>query len=534
MTLPSFQPVLLVIRDGWGENHNPADDKFNAVKLARVPVARRLSAEWPRTEIMACGLDVGLPPGVMGNSEVGHQNIGAGRIVDQELVRIDKGIATGTIAASPVLKKAFDRAAAGGTLHLMGLVSSAGVHSMLSHLFGLLELAKKAGLTRVFIHAFTDGRDSPPTSGLGFITEVEHECAKIGLGQIASVAGRYWAMDRDKRWDRVQKAYDTLTGRNIARTAPAASVAVQAYYDKPIQDSMSGDEFILPTQITNADGSPVATIKNGDAVIFFNFRGDRPRELTRAFIDDPFKGFDRGPKLDLYYATMTNYEEGLCPNVLFDKPPKMDDILGGYVASKGIPQFRTAETEKFPHVTFFFNDYREEPFPGEERAIIPSPKTLPDGSPLATYDQMPEMSALGVRDAARAAILSKKYGLIVVNFANPDMVGHTGSLTAAIKACETVDHCLGELLTALDQVGGAAVILADHGNADQMWDYEANSPHTRHTLNPVEVIVYGKGLQKILLKDDPVGRLADIAPTVLRLMGLPQPSAMSGQSLILE
>jgi len=533
MSSPSTKPVLLVIRDGWGENHNAADDKFNAVKLAKLPVSRRLSAEWPRTEIMACGLDVGLPAGVMGNSEVGHQNIGAGRIVDQELVRIDKGIATGTIAASPTLRAAFTRAQAGGALHLMGLVSSAGVHSMLAHLFGLLQLAKKNGIPQVFIHAFTDGRDSPPTSGLGFIKEVEDECAKIGLGKIASVAGRYWAMDRDKRWDRVQKAYDTLTGRHVARTAVSATAALQSYYDQPSQPSMSGDEFIPPTQIL-AGGKPVATIKNGDAVVFFNFRGDRPRELTRAFIDDPFKGFDRGPKLDLYYATMTNYEEGLCANVLFDKPPKMDDILGAYVASKGIAQFRCAETEKFPHVTFFFNDYREEPFPGEERAIIPSPKTLPDGSPLATYDQLPEMSAFAVRDAARAAILSKKFGLLIVNFANPDMVGHTGSIPAAIKACETVDACLGDLLAALDQVGGAAVVIADHGNADQMWDFEANSPHTRHTLNPVEVVVYGQGLQNLRLRQQPTGRLADVAPTLLRLMGLAQPAAMTGQSLIVD
>jgi 2,3-bisphosphoglycerate-independent phosphoglycerate mutase len=533
MSLTAYKPVLLVIRDGWGENHNHRDDKFNAVKLAKLPVSRKLSAEWPRTEIMACGLDVGLPAGVMGNSEVGHQNIGAGRIVDQELVRIDKGIATGTIAASPVLQAVFKRAKAGGSLHLMGLVSSAGVHSMLAHLFGLLELAKKNGITQVFIHAFTDGRDSPPTSGLGFIKEVEEECLRIGLGKIASVAGRYWAMDRDKRWDRVQKAYDTLTGRNVARTAASAAEALQSYYDKPSQESMSGDEFVPPTQIL-AGGKPVATIKDGDSVIFFNFRGDRPRELTRAFIDDPFKGFDRGPKLDLYYATMTNYEEGLCANVLFDKPPKMDDILGSYVASKGIAQFRCAETEKFPHVTFFFNDYREEPFPGEERAIIPSPKTLPDGSPLATYDQMPEMSAYGVRDAAKAAILSQKYGLIIVNFANPDMVGHTGSVPAAIKACETVDECLGDLLGAIDQVGGAAIVIADHGNADQMWDFEANSPHTRHTLNPVEVVMYGAGLQQLHLRQQPVGRLADVAPTLLRLMGLPQPPAMTGESLLVE
>lgn len=534
MNLPAFKPVLLVIRDGWGENHNPAQDACNAVKLAKAPVSRKLSAAWPRTEILACGLDVGLPAGIMGNSEVGHQNIGAGRIVDQEIVRIDKGFATGSIASSPVMQAAFDREKKGGALHLFGLVSDAGVHSALEHLYALLALAKKSGLQRVFIHAFMDGRDSPPTSGLGYIKQVEAKCREIGLGQIASVAGRYWAMDRDKRWDRVQKAYDTLTGRKVERTAPSATAAVQAYYNQPAQPTMNGDEFVLPTQIVAPSGQPVATVKNGDAVIFFNFRGDRPRELTRAFIDDPFKGFDRGPRLDLYYATMTNYEEGLCPNVLFLKPPKMPDILGEYVSKQGLAQFRCAETEKFPHVTFFFNDYREEPFPGEERAIIPSPKTLPDGSPLATYDQFPEMSAYGVRDAARAAILSKKYALIVVNFANPDMVGHTGSLPAAIKACETVDACLGDLLAALDQVGGAALITADHGNADQMWDFEANSPHTRHTLNPVEVIVYGHDLQKIKLRQPPAGRLADLAPTLLRLMGLPQPAAMTGHSLITE
>jgi 2,3-bisphosphoglycerate-independent phosphoglycerate mutase len=397
---------------------------------------------------------------------------------------------------------------------------------MLHHLYGLLALAKKAGLSRVFIHAFTDGRDSPPTSGLGYIKAVEAKCQEIGLGQIASVAGRYWAMDRDKRWDRVQKAYDAITGRHAERTAPSASAAVQAYYDKPAQPTMHGDEFILPTQILGTHGQPVATVKNGDAIIFFNFRGDRPRELTRAFISDNFKDFDRGLKLDLYYATMSNYQEGLCPNVLFDKPPKMDDILGSYVSKLGIAQFRCAETEKFPHVTFFFNDYREEPFPGEDRTIIPSRKTLPDGSPLSTYDQYPEMSAFGVRDAARDAILSGKYGLIIVNFANPDMVGHTGSLPAAIKACETVDACIGDLLTALDKMGGAALITADHGNAELLIDPVSGGPHTSHTTNPVPFILVTDQGKKIGVREG--GSLRDISPTILGLLNLELPKQMTG------
>ncbi len=514
---------MLVIRDGWGENHNSAHDKFNAIKQAKKPCSDRLSREWPRTEIMACGLDVGLPAGVMGNSEVGHQNIGAGRIVDQELVRIDKGFALGTIKKSPVLQKAFERGKK-SALHLMGLTSAAGVHSMLEHLYGLLRLAKEAGLTDVYIHAFTDGRDSPPTSGIEFIRQIEAKTKEIGIGKIASACGRFWSMDRDNRWDRVQRAYDCLTGRKVERTAPNAEAALQNYYNNPLDASRKGDEFVVPTQVVDASGKPVAAIKDGDAVIFFNFRGDRPRELTRAFIDDNFKGFDRGKKLDLFYATMTNYEEGLCPNVLFDKPEKMVNILGSYVSAKGLKQFRCAETEKFPHVTFFFNDYREEPFPGEERVLVPSPKDVP------TYDMKPEMSAPGVCAATKEAILSKKYGLIVVNFANPDMVGHTGSLPAAMKAVETVDSCLAELLQAIDQVDGVAVITADHGNSDQMWEPEENSPHTRHTLNPVEVVVYGRGLKGAKLRQS--GRLADLAPTVLQLMGLPKPAEMTGESLV--
>ena len=519
------KPVVLIIRDGWGENHNASHDAHNAVKLAATPVADRLTAEYPRAEIMACGLAVGLPEGIMGNSEVGHQNIGAGRIVDQEIVRINKGIATGSVKDSPALKAAFANAKEkGASLHLMGLVSDAGVHSMLDHLYGLLEAAKEADVEKVYLHAFTDGRDTGPFTGKGFVEQAEAKMAKVGLGQIASVAGRYWAMDRDHRWDRVQRAYDCLTGRKIEKSFPSAAEAVQAQYDAPEIDGARGDEFCPPSALVDAQGRPVATIQSGDSVLFFNFRGDRPRELTRAFIQDDFDSFDRGEKLDLFFVTLSEYQKGLCPNVVFQKPKKMDDILGGYIAQKSIPQFRCAETEKFPHVTFFFNDYREEPFPGEDRELIPSPKDC------ATYDEQPEMSAYGIRDASIKAIQSGKYGLIVINFANPDMVGHTGVLEACIQACEVVDECVGDLLTAIDEVGGCALITADHGNSDQLWNDDANSPHTAHTLNPVEVVVYGREFQEATLAA--TGALGDIAPTILHLMGLKQPAAMTGKSLI--
>jgi len=521
----SHKPVVLIIRDGWGENHDSSLDAYNAVKLAKTPVADRLTAEWPRTEIAACGPAVGLPEGIMGNSEVGHQNIGAGRVVDQEIVRINKGLETGSVKESEALQGALANAKSKGTaLHLMGLVSDAGVHSMLEHLYGLLRIAKEEGLEKVFVHAFTDGRDTGPFTGKGFIEQAEARMEAIGLGRIASVAGRYWAMDRDNRWDRVQRAYDCLTGRNIERTAPSAAEAIQKQYDAPETEGTKGDEFCPPTAIVGDTGEPVGTIADGDSVIFFNFRGDRPRELTRAFLQDDFDGFDRGAKLDLFYATMTEYQKGLCPNIIFRKPPKMDDILGAYVSAKGIPQFRCAETEKFPHVTFFFNDYREEPFEGEERELIPSPKDC------ATYDEKPEMSAYGIRDASVQAIESGKFGLVVINFANPDMVGHTGVLEACIKACKVVDGCVGDVLAAVDKAGGRAVITADHGNSDQLWSKETDGPHTSHTLNPVELVVYGEGCQTMALRDG--GCLGDVAPTLLRLMELAQPEAMTGQSLV--
>lgn len=521
----TFKPAVLIIRDGWGANHNPEHDSFNAVKLANTPCADRLSAEWPATEIAACGLAVGLPEGIMGNSEVGHQNIGAGRVVDQEIVRINKGIATGSVKESESLKAAFENVKTKGSrLHLMGLISDAGVHAMLEHLYGMIRIAKEVGIEEVYVHAITDGRDTGPFSGQEFIRQAEAEMKSIGLGRIATVSGRYWAMDRDNRWDRVQRAYDCISGNKVERTAESADAAIQAQYDVPETEGTKGDEFCPPTAILGADGQPLAHVADGDSVIFFNFRGDRPREITRAFIEEGFDAFDRGAKLDIFFATMTEYQKGLCPNIIFHKPPKMKDILGGYIAEKGIPQFRCAETEKFPHVTFFFNDYREEPFPGEDRALIPSRKDC------ATYDEKPEMSAYGIRDASLEAIRSGKYGLVVINFANPDMVGHTGVVEACVKACEVVDGCVAELLKAIDEVGGSALITADHGNSDQLWNPDNNGPHTSHTLNPVEAVVYGAGFKGKQLRDG--GCLGDVAPTLLSMMGLAQPDSMTGTSLI--
>jgi 2,3-bisphosphoglycerate-independent phosphoglycerate mutase len=524
----SRPPVILIIRDGWGKNPHPDQDRFNAVVQARKPCDDRLHAKYPFALVKASGLDVGLPEGVMGNSEVGHENIGAGRVVDQELVRLNKLFLEKRLGANPIWRGAIDRVRARGSkLHLMGIVSDAGVHGMLEHLYGLLRQAKADGIgaDRIFIHAFTDGRDTPPMSGLGYVRQVEEQCRQIGAGRIATVCGRFWSMDRDNRWERVSQAYGMLTGQKSEAVAASAEAAVQAYYDHPLDDSRKGDEFVPPTWIVGPDGKPLATIGDGDAVVFYNYRGDRPREITKAFVLDGFREFDRGPKLDLYYATMTEYEAGLPVKVISPKPEQLKNILGQVVADAGIAQFRCAETEKNPHVTFFFNNYRAEPFPGEDRGCPPSPK-------VATYDQQPEMSAPEVTRLARNAILSGKYGLIVVNYANPDMVGHTGSLPAAIKAVEATDRGVGELLAALERVGGKAVVCADHGNCEQMWDPVHHSPHTSHTLNLVEVFVVGEGFAAGRTRMREGGRLADIAPTLLQLMGLPQPAEMKGQSLI--
>ena len=523
------KPVLLIIRDGWGSNPHPEQAKFNAVALAKKPADDALQASAPFALVSASGLDVGLPDGQMGNSEVGHENIGAGRIVDQELVRLNKLFSEKQLATNATWLGAIARLRANpaAKLHLMGIVSDGGVHGMLEHLYGLLAQAQGDGIAsgRVFIHGFTDGRDTPPTSALGYVRQVEAKIKELGnYGQIATITGRFWAMDRDNRWERVQKAYDLLAGRAAVATAISAEAAVQHYYDNPLSPTQQGDEFIPATAILGADGKPLAKFSDGDVVVFYNYRGDRPREITKAFVLDNFAEFDRGPKLDLYYATMTEYEAGLPVKIISPKPPKLKNILGEVVANAGIAQFRCAETEKNPHVTFFFNNYRKDPFPGEDRACPPSPK-------VATYDLQPEMNASEVTRLSKEAILSGKYGFIAVNYANPDMVGHTGSLEAATKACEATDAGVGELLAAVKQAGGSALVCADHGNAEQMWDPELNGPHTAHTLNLVQVFIVGDAYPKST-KTRSGGRLADIAPTVLHLMGLPKPVEMSGESLI--
>lgn len=526
MKMDKIHPVVLIIRDGWGINHQPKEAKWDATKRIPTPTTDELEAHWPHTEIEASGLDVGLPDGIMGNSEVGHQNIGAGRIVDQEIVRIDKAFECGEVLSSPILKSMVEfLKKSGGKLHLLGLLSNGGVHSIMRHAENLVKVTQKLGVKRIYLHAFMDGRDTPPTSGIQYIKEWEHFAAETHTAQIASVSGRFWAMDRDNRWDRIEKAYQCLTGGS-AQTAHSASEAVERYYQSPLSDTQKGDEFILPTQILNSNGTFEGKIEDGDAIIFFNFRGDRPREITRAFTEKNFQEFSRPQLLNLFYVTMTEYQKNLCPHVLFPKAAPMKNILGEYISSLGLKQFRTAETEKYAHVTFFFNDYREAPFSGEERRLIPSPKEV------STYDEKPQMSAEAVCESITKAIQSQKFALMVVNFANPDMVGHTGNFEATKCAIQTVDRCLGKILKIADCSSTQLVITADHGNAENMWDFDNNVPHTQHTTNPVEVILYGSRCKNLNLRSG--GRLADIAPTILQIMGLPQPQEMTGKSLIVD
>ena len=514
------KPFLLIIRDGWGYNPNPDEDKYNAIKCANTPVDDMLMAEYPNCLTHTSGEDVGLPAGTMGNSEVGHQNIGAGRIVPQESVRISNAIRDGSFFENKeflnlikLIKKN------NGKLHFMGLCSDIGVHSLLDHLYGLLELAKRNEIKDVFIHAFTDGRDSPPHSGADYIGQIEKRATEISVGKIASICGRFYAMDRDSRWERVQKAYDCMRmGKGLK--ASSAAEAVAKSYEKGVTD-----EFIEPVCVVDNENQPIATIDDGDGVVFFNFRGDRPREITRAFVEPDFKDFMRISRPNIYYVCMTEYDATIPAPVAFRKPPKMKNILGAYWSSLGLKQFRCAETEKYAHVTFFFNDYTEKPFSGEDRQIVPSPR-------VRTYDLKPEMSAFEVTDVVLQRLDSNKYDVGVINFANPDMVGHTGILSAAIKAAEMVDECVGRILDKLKSLGGAAIITADHGNFEKMIDGSPDNPHTAHTIGDVPLIVFDEQYKTRKLRTG--GRLADIGPTLLEMMALPQPEEMTGRSLLAD
>ena len=510
------RPFMLIIRDGWGYNPNPAEDSCNAVKQANTPVDDMLMNQYPNCIIHTSGEDVGLPEGTMGNSEVGHQNMGAGRIVDQESVRISKAIREGDFFKNAEMLKLADYIKEhNGKLHLLGLCSDIGVHSLLKHLYGLLEFAKKNNLTKVYLHAFTDGRDSPPDSGKEYLADIENKMAEKGVGKIATIMGRFYAMDRDSRWDRVQKAYECMTGGK-GNKAKSAQEAMQQSYEKKITD-----EFIEPVCIVDENEQPIAKIEDGDGVLFFNFRGDRPREITRAFVDDAFTGFTRAARPNIYYLCMTEYDATIPAPVVFPKPPKMKNVAAAYFSELGLTQFRCAETEKYAHVTFFFNDYTETPFPGEDRQIVPSPR-------VRTYDLKPEMSAFEVCDVVLQRLDTGKYDVIVINFANPDMVGHTGILEAAIKAAETVDACVGKILDKIKQLGGAAIVTADHGNFEKMSDENGN-PYTSHTTGDVPLVVFDELNKNRKLRSG--GRLADVMPTLLEMMEITQPQEMTGKSL---
>ncbi|MDF1493372.1 2,3-bisphosphoglycerate-independent phosphoglycerate mutase [Caproiciproducens sp. CPB-2] len=500
------KPLILMILDGFGI----AGESGNAIKAAHKPNIDRLFANNPITQIGASGLDVGLPDGQMGNSEVGHTNIGAGRIVYQELTRITKSIQDGDFFENPAFLAAADNAAKnGGALHLIGLLSAGGVHSHNRHLYALVELAKRRGCKKVYVHALLDGRDVPPDSGKGYVAECAEKLKEIGVGEIATVMGRYYAMDRDNRWERVEKAYAAMAyGEGIQCGDPVQ--AIEDSYQKKVTD-----EFVVPTVCAKD-----AAVKANDSVIFFNFRPDRAREITRTFVDPDFQGFERrNGFFPLTYVCMTQYDATM-PNVLVAfKPQSLKNTFGEYISDKGLTQLRIAETEKYAHVTFFFNGGVEKQYPGEDRVLIHSPK-------VATYDLQPEMSAYEVTDALVERIKSGKYDVIILNFANCDMVGHTGIFSAAKAAVEAVDACVGRVVHAISEAGGVALITADHGNADKMYE-EDGSPFTAHTTNPVPFCVVGYPCR---LRSG--GRLADIAPTMLKILDLPQPPEMDGVSII--
>lgn len=501
--------TMLMILDGFGINEK---DEGNAVKMANIPNIKRIMKQYPNTILHTSGLDVGLPEGQMGNSEVGHTNIGAGRIVYQELTRITKSIESGDFFSIPELVSAIENCKKNHSkLHIMGLLSDGGVHSHQRHLFALLELAKRKDFEDVYVHCFLDGRDTPPASAEGYLVELENKMAEKGVGKIATIMGRFYAMDRDKRWNRIEKAYDAMVKGEGEKAISVAS-AIENSYQKEVFD-----EFVVPTVICNND-KPVAKIEENDSVIFFNFRPDRAREITRAIVDENFDGFER-EYFKTYFVTFTNYDETITNVSVAFKKDEIKNTFGEIISERGLTQLRIAETEKYAHVTFFFNGGQEKQYPGEDRILIPSPK-------VETYDMKPEMSALEVTEKVLEAIHSRKYDSIILNFANPDMVGHTGNVEAVIKALEALDVCVDKIVKAIEEEHGVLLITADHGNCEQMIDYKTGEPHTAHTTNPVPLVLVGKDAK---LKE---GRLADLAPTMLDLIGIEKPEEMTGESLI--
>ena len=502
-----MRPIAIIIMDGFGISPT---QEGNAIANARKPNLERLWKQYPTTTLKASGLAVGLPRGQMGNSEVGHLNLGGGRIVYQDLTRISLAVENGTFASNPVLQEAMNLARKGGSkLHLIGLLSDGGVHSHITHLYALLEMARSMDLSRVFVHAILDGRDVPPRSALGYFRDLEEKFSQTGTGSTATVSGRYYTMDRDRRWERVEKAYRCLVYGEGLR-ADSAEEAVRKGYDRG-----ENDEFIMPTVVDDK-----GMVDDGDSIIFFNFRPDRAREITRAFVDKDFQEFATKP-IRVHYTCMTQYDATLNAPVAYPAE-NLIDTLGEVVSRAGLKQLRIAETEKYAHVTYFFNGGKEEVNPGEDRVLIPSPK-------VATYDLQPQMSAYEVRDELLARLDSGRYDLVVLNFANPDMVGHTGIFEAAVKAVEVVDGCVGEIVNRILSLGGAVLLTADHGNAEKMQDSDTGQPHTAHTTNPVPISLITSDRKSYRLRED--GILADVAPTALELMHIPQPEAMTGRTL---
>ena len=504
--------TMLMILDGFGINEK---EEGNGVKQANIPHLNEILTKNPNTIFHTSGLEVGLPEGQMGNSEVGHTNIGAGRIVYQDLAKITKAIQDGDFFSKTEFVKAIENCKANNSkLHLMGLLSDGGVHSHNRHLYGLLELAKRKDFEDVYVHCFMDGRDTPPASGENFVIDLENKMKEKGVGKIASISGRFYAMDRDKRWERVEKAYNALVNGE-GEKSNSATVAIEESYRQELFD-----EFIKPTVICNSNGEPLAKIEENDSIIFINFRPDRAREITRAIVDKEFDGFETN-KMNTYFVCMTPYDETM-PNVdIAYRKEEIRNTFGEYISRRGLKQLRIAETEKYAHVTFFFNGGEEKQYEGEDRILVPSPK-------VETYDLKPEMSAYEVCDKVVEAIKSEKYDSIILNFANPDMVGHTGNTDAVVKALEAIDECVNKVVEAVKEVNGTLLITADHGNCEQMIDYKTGEPQTAHTTNPVPLAIVGLPSNKKIRE----GRLADLAPTMLDIMGLEKPDEMTGESLI--